>query len=100
MTTETVTQAQIEQEIMAVLPADGALMPWRDIRAQLPGGYWSQAGALDHLHEEYRVSVAKVRGRNYVRRASDWDLEIATAQRDRAARRGWPLPRCRDFAMA
>ncbi|WP_078325171.1 hypothetical protein [Mycobacteroides salmoniphilum] len=100
MTIETVTQAQIEQEIMAVLPSDGSLTAWRDIRPQIPGGYWDQAGALDHLHEEYRVSVVKVRGRNYVRRASAWDLEIAAAQRDRAAQRGWPLPRCREFAMA
>lgn len=94
------TQTDIEDAIMAVLPADGTLMAWRDIRTQIPGGFWSQAQALDHLHENYRVSVVKVRGRAYVRRASSWDLEIAAVQRDRAAQRGWPLPRCRDFAMA
>lgn len=94
------TQTDIEQAILAVLPADGTLMAWRDIRPQIPGGFWEKAGALDRLHENYQVSVVKVRGRNYVRRASSWDLEIAAVQRNRAAQRGWPLPRCRDFAMA
>lgn len=94
------TQTDIEQAILAVLPADGSLAPWREVRSQIPGGYWAQSAALDRLHESYRVSVVRVRGRNYVRRASAWDLEIAAAQRDRAAQRGWPLPRCRDFSMA
>ncbi|MEC4857118.1 hypothetical protein R2325_16190 [Mycobacteroides chelonae] len=94
------TQTDIEQAILVVLPADGTLMAWRDIRPQIPGGFWEKAGALDRLHENYRVSVVKVRGRAYVRRASSWDLEIAAMQRDRAAQRGWPLPRCRDFVTA
>ncbi|WP_078345273.1 hypothetical protein [Mycobacteroides chelonae] len=94
------TQTDIEQAILAVLPADGTLMAWRDIRPQIPGTFWAQAQALDHLHESFKVTVVKVRGRNYVRRASSWDLEIAAVQRNRAAQRGWPLPRCRDFAMA
>lgn len=94
------TQTDIEQAILAVLPADGTLMAWRDIRPQIPGTFWAQSAALDRLHESFKVTVVRVRGRNYVRRASDWDLEIAAAQRDRAAQRGWPLPRCRDFSMA
>jgi len=94
------TQTDIEDAIMAVLPADGTLMAWRDIRPQIPGTFWAQSAALDRLHENYRVSVVKVRGRAYVRRASAWDIQVAAAQRDRAAQRGWPLPRCRDFAMA
>ncbi|WP_078345409.1 hypothetical protein [Mycobacteroides chelonae] len=96
------TQTNIEQAILAVLPADGTLMAWRDIRPQIPGTFWAQSAALDRLHESYRVSVVRVRGRNYVRRASAWDLEIAAAQRARL-RAIHPLlgrSNCRDFALA
>lgn len=81
-TTETVTRDQIEQAIIALLPADGSLMAWRDIRPNIPGGYWDKSGALTSLHERYVVTVVKVGSRNYVRLASDFDR--ATAARERA----------------
>ncbi|OHT54097.1 hypothetical protein [Mycobacteroides chelonae] len=96
------TQTDIEKAILSLLPADGTLMAWRDIRPQTPGGFWSQAQALDHLHESFKVTVVKVRGRNYVRRASDWDRTAAAAQRARLQAIHPLLGRsnCRDFSMA
>lgn len=100
-TTETTTQAQIEQAILALLPADGSIMAWRDIRPKIPGGYWDKSGALTSLHEQYRVTVVKVGGRNYVRTATDLDKQ--TDARHRAwLRSRHPLLGSgpRDFAMA
>ncbi|AMU45431.1 hypothetical protein [Mycobacteroides abscessus] len=100
-TTET-TQTDIEQAILALLPADGSLMAWRDIRPQIPGSYWGAVGALTSLHEKYVVTVVKDRGRNYVRLATDFDR--LTAARERARLQAMhPLlgrSRNRDFAMA
>lgn len=96
------TTAQIEQAILALLPADGSLMAWRVIRPQIPGGYWDRTAALTNLHERYVVTVVKVGGRNYVRTASDFDR--LTAARERARLQAiHPLlgrSNCRDFAMA
>ncbi|WP_157896394.1 hypothetical protein [Mycobacteroides chelonae] len=101
-TTETVTRDQIEQAILALLPADGTLIAWRDIRPKIPGGYWDKSGALTNLHEQYVVTVVKVGGRNYVRTASDFDR--LTAARERARLQAiHPLlgrSNCRDFAWA
>lgn len=99
-TTETVTD--IERAILALLPADGSLVAWRDIRPKIPGSYWDKSGALTALHEQYRVTVVKVAGRNYVRTASDFDRLVAARERARLQAIHPLLGRsnCRDFVMA
>lgn len=94
----TANATTIEAAILAALAPTGTdtLIPLRTIRAQLPGDWWDQTAALTTLIETYRVSTVKVRGSVFVRLASDWDRQAAAYERDRAAQRGWPLPRCRD----
>ncbi|WP_025088187.1 hypothetical protein [Mycobacteroides abscessus] len=100
-TTETTT-AQIEQAILALLPADGSLMAWRVIRPKIPGGYWDKSGALISLHEKFEVTAVKMRGRNYVRLASDFDRLTAARERARLQAMHPLLGRSsnRDFAWA
>ncbi|WP_078290454.1 hypothetical protein [Mycobacterium sp. D16R24] len=102
MTTTETTQTDIERAILALLPADGSLVAWRDIRPQIPGGWWDKSGALTNLHERFVVTVVKVSGRNYVRIASDFDRAAAAAERARLQAIHPLLGRsnCRDFVMA
>lgn len=102
MTTTETTQTDIEQAILALLPADGTLVAWRSIRPQIPGSYWDKSGALTNLHEQYRVTVVKVGGRNYVRTASDFDRLTAARERARLQAIHPLLGRSsnRDFAWA
>lgn len=92
------TREKIQELILAALEPTGTkLVPWRSIRLQLPGDWSQQGEALTVLFESYEVSVVKVRGSCLVRLADPYERLAAAVECDRAAQRGWPLPRCRDF---
>ncbi len=59
---------EIDAAILAALEAaNGELVPWRTIRATLPGDWWQQGEALTRLFESRAVYVVKIAGKNYCR---------------------------------
>lgn len=89
------TDSDIRAALLAELTDE--LQPWADVRRRIPGSEEAQAAALIHLFESYAMTVVKLNGTPYVRRADDLDRMAAAAQRDRAAQTGWPMSRCRSF---
>lgn len=58
---------EIDRAILAALTPTGAeLVPWRSIRAGLPGLWWQHTQALTRLFESRAVYVVKIGGLNYV----------------------------------
>jgi hypothetical protein len=68
-TVQAVTCKQIEESILAVLESANTreLVPWRNIRPQLPGEWWQQTQALTCLFESRAVYVIAIEGKNYCR---------------------------------